>query len=376
MKFNWQRLLAVMYKEFIQMRRDRLTFAMIIAMPLLQLILFGYAINTNPRHLPTAVVSASLGSEVNAFIIGLENTKYFHITKHFTSPKEAKQALARGDVLFVVSITTDFHRKLARGLRPQILVEADGTDPIASGNALNTIPNLIASVFQFDRQGPLFDLQTPLPSVDAILQTKYNPEAITQYAIVPGLLGVILTMTMIMITSLAMTRERERGTMEVLLATPLRPLEVMIGKITPYIIVGYLQVTLILITSLWLFHVPIAGSVLLLYLCCLPFMAANLAVGLTFSSIAQNQLQAVQMAFFFFLPSVLLSGFMFPFDGMPYWAQCVGNILPLTHFLRIVRGIMLKGNTFLDIVPQLWPMALFFLGMIILGMKRFHRTLD
>lgn len=376
MSFCWQRLLAVMYKEFIQMRRDHLTFAMIIAMPLLQLILFGYAINTNPRHLPTAIVSASLSSEVNAFITGLENTKYFYITKHFTSAKKADQALARGDVLFVVSIPPDFQQKLVRGLRPQILVEADGTDPIASGNALNTIPNLITTVFQFNRQGPLFDLQAPLPSVDAVLHTKYNPEAITQYAIVPGLLGVILTMTMIMITSLAMTRERERGTMEVLLATPLRPLEVMIGKITPYIIVGYLQVTLILITSLWLFKVPIAGSVLLLYLCCLPFMAANLAVGLTFSSIAQNQLQAVQMAFFFFLPSVLLSGFMFPFDGMPYWAQCVGNILPLTHFLRIVRGIMLKGNTFLDIVPQLWPMALFFFGMIILGMKRFHRTLD
>jgi ABC-2 type transport system permease protein len=319
---------------------------MICIMPLLQLALFGYAINANPKHLPTALIVADHSVYTQAIISGFEHTDYFRITEYPKTLKEADNLLASGAVLFSITIPTDFSRKLVRGLHPQLLVEADGTDPIATANSTATLLPLVDSSLARYFQGPLSFLKTPAPPIDVVVHTKYNPERITQYSIIPGLLGIILTMTMVMITSSAITREYERGTTESLLATPVRPLEVMIGKIVPYIIVGYIQASVILIASFFLFSVPIVGSALLLYFCILPFIAANLTVGLTFSSISKNQLQSVQMAFFFFLPNILLSGFMFPFDGMPLWARCVGDALPLTHFLRIIRGIMLKGNDF------------------------------
>src|SRR3990167_1606086 len=339
--FSWTRCFAVMIKEFTQMGRDRLTFAMMIGVPLIQLILFGYAINTNPRHLPTAIVMGDHSAFTQEFTRGLENTDYFQITQRPQPVTAAENMLATGKVLFVVSIPPDFTRQLIRGQHPQILVQADATDPVASVNAMGALGPLVENVFNPLFKGNLEHLLTQPIAVDLVTQPKYNPENITQYNIVPGLLGVVLTMTMILITSLAITRERERGTMESLLATPVRPLEVMIGKITPYIIVGYIQVLLIVLAARYLFHVPIEGSITLLLVCALPFIAANLSIGLTFSSLAKNQLQAVQMAFFFFLPSILISGFAFPFYGMPEWAQWLGRMLPLTYFLRICRGILL-----------------------------------
>ncbi len=374
--FSFQRLVAMIVKEFIQMRRDRLTFAMMIGIPVMQLILFGFAINTNPRHLPTAVLAEDHSPYTRAFIQGLKNTDYFKISHEVSSEREAARLLAANEVLFLISIPTDFTYRLIRHEHPSILLEADATDSVAVGNAISAVQIMAQHVLDQTIKGRVHYLINAPLSYNVIIHAKYNPESNTQYNIVPALMGVVLTMTMVLITSLAITRERERGTMENLLATPLQPLEVMLGKITPYIMVGYLQVLLILALAHWLFFVPIFGSVVLLLIAVLPFILANLAVGLTFSSIAKNQLQAMQMAFFFFLPSILLSGFLFPFRGMPDWAQYLGQILPLTHFLRIVRGILLKGNGLAEIWPDVWPIGVFMLVILIIGLKRYRRTLD
>lgn len=374
--FSWRRLFAVIMKEFIQMRRDRLTFAMMIGIPIIQLTLFGFAINTNPKHLPTGVLAADNSEYVRAFVQGLVNTDYFQITRDVKDDKEGERMLAAGEVLFLVTIPSDFTRRLIRKENPAILVEADATDPVATSNALAAIDETARSIFNRNLVGPLSYLADTPANYQVIIHSLYNPERNTQYNIVPGLIGVVLTMTMVMITSLAITRERERGTMENLLATPAQPIEVILGKIVPYIVVGYVQITLIVIAAYLLFKIPIAGNIILLFFAVLPFIAANLSVGLTFSSIAQNQLQAMQMAFFYFLPSILLSGFIFPFRGMPVWAQHLGQILPLTHFLRIVRGIILKGNTLELIWPDLWPIIVFTIVALFIGIKRYRRTLD
>jgi ABC-2 type transport system permease protein len=375
-EFNWRRFWAVVAKEFIQMRRDRLTFAMMIGIPLVQLILFGYAINSDPKHLPTAVYSADNSVFSRTIVWGLYNSSYFDIVREARNEAEIQRLLAQGTVQFTVDIPVDFSRKLLRGERPDLLLEADATDPSAVGYAIAAINLLTTTVLDRDLTGPLAKLRGTPPPINLVVHQHYNPENITQYNIVPGLMGVMLTMTMIIITALAITRERERGTMENLLSTPARPGEVMIGKIVPYITVGYIQVFLILLASKFLFDVPIVGSVSLLLVLTFLFIVANLAVGITFSTIAKNQLQAVQMAFFFFLPSLLLSGYMFPFRGMPGWAQDIGEVLPLTHFLRVVRGILLKGNGFVEIAPDLWPIALFLVVMLAIGIKRYRQTLD
>ncbi|MGA2181190.1 MAG: ABC transporter permease [Verrucomicrobiota bacterium] len=375
-EFNWRRFWTIVGKEFIQMRRDRLTFAMMIGIPLVQLILFGYAINSDPKHLPTAVYSADNSVFSRTIVWGLRNSSYFDIVREARNEAEIQRLLAQGTVQFTVDIPVDFSRKLLRGERPDLLLEADATDPSAVGYAIAAINLLTTTVLDRDLTGPLAKLRGMPPPVNLVVHQHYNPENITQYNIVPGLMGVMLTMTMIIITALAITRERERGTMENLLSTPARPGEVMIGKIVPYITVGYIQVFLILLASKFLFNVPVVGSVSLLLVLTFLFIVANLAVGITFSTIAKNQLQAVQMAFFFFLPSLLLSGYMFPFRGMPGWAQDIGEILPLTHFLRIVRGILLKGNGFVEIAPDLWPIALFLVVMLAIGIKRYRQTLD
>jgi ABC-2 type transport system permease protein len=374
--FSWRRFVAVLRKEFVQMRRDRLTFAMIAGIPILQLVLFGYAINTDPKRLPTAVVSADESVFSRSLVWGLQNTGYFQVSRRLASEAEADRLLELGIVQFVVHIPVDFSRKLIRGERPALLVEADATDPAATSNAVNALIALSETVLERDLTGSLQALKNAPPPFELRVQRRYNPEGITQYNIVPGLMGVILTMTMVMMTALAVTRERERGTMENLLATPVRPSEVMAGKIVPYIIVGYLQVTLILIAAKLLFAVPMLGSLALLSACLIVFIAANLSVGFTFSTLAKNQLQAMQMTFFFFLPSLLLSGFMFPFRGMPVWAQALGEVFPLTHFLRIVRGILLKGNSVAEILPELWPIALFLLLAAAVALKRYRETLD
>ncbi|MBI5750607.1 MAG: ABC transporter permease [Hydrogenophilales bacterium] len=375
-RFSWSSFVAIVVKEFIQMRRDRLTFAMMVGIPMIQLALFGFAINSDPRHLPTAVINADQSEFSRSFLAALKNSGYFELTRVVQSEAEANRLLDAGEVQFVVTLPAQFSRDLLRGERPALLVEADATDPSATGNAIAALNELARSAFAHDLKGSAQVAAGGASAIDLIIHRRYNPEGITQHNIVPGLMGVILTMTMIMMTGLAMTRERERGTMEHLLAMPVHPLEVMLGKIVPYILVGYIQVILILAASTFIFKVPIQGSLLLLLLCVLLFIAANLSVGIMFSTIARNQMQAMQMTFFFFLPSMLISGFMFPFRGMPVWAQRVGEILPLTHFLRLVRGIMLKGNGVLETLPHLWPLALFMLVVIALGLKRFKRTLD
>jgi len=358
------------------MRRDRVTFAMMVGIPMVQLILFGYAINSNPKHLPTAVYAADNSPFSRTLIWGLRNSSYFDITCEAHSAAEIQDWLAQGKVQFAVTVPVDFSRRLLRGEKPDLLLEADATDPSAVGFATAAVNQLATSVVNRDLTGPLTALRASAPPFNLVTHPHYNPESITQYNIVPGLIGVMLTMTMIIITGLAITRERERGTMENLLSTPVHPGEVIIGKIVPYIMVGYVQMALVLLAAKFLFHVPFIGSVPLLVALTFLFIVANLAVGITFSTIAKNQLQAVQMAFFFFLPSLLLSGYMFPFRGMPGWAQNIGECLPLTHFLRIVRGILLKGNGLAQTLPDLWAIALFVLIMLTIGIKRYRQTLD
>jgi ABC-2 type transport system permease protein len=375
-RFSGKRFWAVVMKEFMQMRRDRLTFAMMVGLPLIQIILFGYAINFDPKHLPTAVLSADNSIFARTFIRSLENSGYFQVLFEPRTEAEVEYLLASGDVQFVVTIPENFARKLIRGERPVLLMEADATDPIATANAIATLNTLSFTALNRDLHGSLEHLQGKNPPFELRVHRRYNPEGITAYHIVPGLTGVILTITMVMMTGLAITRERERGTMENLLATPVRPFEVITGKIIPYIIVGYIQVALIML-ALWLiFGVPIQGSLVLLSASVLLFIIANLMVGITFSTLAKNQLQAMQMTFFFFLPSLLLSGFMFPFRGMPEWAQYLGELFPLTHFLRIVRGILLKGNALPEILPELWPLALFLAVAATIALIRYKETLD
>ncbi len=374
--FSIARFWAVLTKEFVQMRRDRLTFAMMIGVPIMQLILFGFAINADPKALPTAVLAADNSVYSRTLIRAIENSGYFRVVRELTSEAEAERALALGTVQFVVTIPENFARKLERGERPVLLVEADATDPAATSNALAALLTINQAALSRDLDGVLQNLQYQPPAFELRVQRRYNPEGITQYNIVPGLLGVVLTMTMVMMTSLSVTRENERGTMENLLATPVRPGEVMVGKIVPYIIVGYIQVSVILIAARLLFAVPMLGSLALLSVVLVLFIAANLAIGYTFSTLAKNQMQAMQMTFFFFLPSMLLSGFMFPFRGMPQWAQWLGEVLPLTHFLRIVRGILLKGNGVAEIFPNVWPIALFLLIAGTIALSRYRETLD
>jgi ABC-2 type transport system permease protein len=373
--FSWSRWIGIIVKEFIQLKRDRLTFGMIIGIPVLQLILFGYAINSDPKALPTAVLSADTSQYSRTLLSAMQTSGYFRIHAFVRDEDEMDDLLARGRVQFAVTIPENFGRKLVRGERPVLLVEADASDPSAVGNAVAALNQVVLSLNR-DLGGPLADLRPTAAPVDVRVHRRYNPEAVTAYNIVPGLLGTILTMTMVLMTGLAMTRERERGTFENLLSTPALPIEVMTGKIVPYILIGLIQVSLIIFFALTLFRVPMQGNPFLLYFVVLIFIAANLALGITFSSIAKNQLQAMQMTFFFFLPSMLLSGFMFPFRGMPEWAQWIGSLLPLTHFLVLVRGIMLKGNDLVDLVPQIWPIVAFMTVVILVGLGFYKRTLD
>ncbi|NDY57172.1 ABC transporter permease [Desulfovibrio sulfodismutans] len=374
--FSASRFAAMVAKEFVQMRRDRVTFGMMVGIPLLQLILFGYAINSDPKHLPTAVLDNDRSIFSRTVLSAMKNSQYFEFTQEIDGEARADELLRLGQVQFVVTIPPDFGRDLVRGKRPVLLLEADATDPSATSNAAASMQQIVRGTINRDLTGPLAMLQARDGPVELRFHPRYNPEAITQFNIVPGLMGVVLTMTLVIITSLAITRERERGTMENLLITPVRPLEVLLGKLVPYILVGYLQMGLIVVAAKYLFQVPFLGSLPLLFAVSFLFIAANLGVGITFSTVAQNQLQAVQMSFFFFLPSILLSGFMFPFQGMPEWARYIGSVLPLTHFLRIVRGVVLKGNGLADIAPHLWPIALFLVVSLGIGVKRYRQTLD
>jgi ABC-2 type transport system permease protein len=374
--FSAVRWWSIVLKEFTQLRRDRLTFAMIVGIPVLQMALFGYAINTNPKHLDTAIISADNTDMTRSFIAALQNSSYFKVVEELPNEAAGREALARGQLLFVVNIPAGFTRQVLRHERPSLLIEADATDPTATESALAALNGIVQAVVQREMTGPLASLQPSPAPFSVVVHQLYNPDNITQYNVVPGLMGVVLTLTMVMMTGLAITRERERGTMENLLAMPSTPVEVMTGKLIPYIGIGLIQASIILLAARFVFEVPFFGSLGAVYLSALLFIAANLTVGITFSSLAQNQLQAVQLAIFYFLPNILLSGFMFPFKGMPMWAQTIGNLLPLTYFNRLIRGILLKGNGWADSWPSVWPMMVFTLALMAVAVATYRRTLD
>jgi ABC-2 type transport system permease protein len=368
----WRRTWAMLIKEFIQLKRDRVSFAMIIMIPLMQLVLFGYAINSNPRYLPTAVLLQEQTDLSRSILRALENSRYFSITHQVHDAAEFDRLLASGKVLFAVEIPVNFERAVRRGDRPALLVAADATDPVAAGSAISALSGLIQTALQHDRAVP----DAAAPPFEIRIHARYNPAAETSLNIVPGLVGTILTMTMLIFTALSVTREIERGTMESLLSMPITPIEIMLGKIVPYIMVGFIQAAMIIGLGIGLFGVPLLGSLALLAALSTLFITANLSIGYTFSTIAQNQLQAVQMSLMFFLPNILLSGFMFPFAGMPLWAQWIGEALPLTHYLRIVRAIMLKGATMAELRYDTLALAGLMLVAMTIAVTRFRRTLD
>ncbi|HTI68188.1 MAG TPA: ABC transporter permease [Caulobacteraceae bacterium] len=377
--FSPLRVLAVLAKEFTQLRRDRLTYAMILVMPIVQLMLFGYAINNDPRHLPTAVLVQDQGAFSRSILSGLHNSGYFDLSRVARSPAELDRLMASGEVQFAVTIPGDFTRRVVRGDKAQLLVEADATDPAATGGALAALASLPAEALRHDLTGALGPRQDARPPFEVVVHRRYNPEIVTAYNIVPGLLGVILSMTLVMMTSLGVTRERERGTMESLLATPVRPIEVMVGKLAPYVVVGVIQTLVVLTLARALFQVPMAetvGSWGTLATGIMLFIVGSLALGFLISTAARTQLQAMQLSFFYIMPSILLSGFAFPFRGMPGWAQALGSCLPVTHFLRVVRGALLKGVGFAELVPSLAALAVFVVAVATLAMLRYRTTLD
>jgi ABC-2 type transport system permease protein len=374
--FSAARWWSVVRKEFLQLRRDRITFAMIILLPIIQLTLFGYAINSDPKHLLTGLLVQDQSEFTRTYVEGMKASTYFDVVGEFPDEQAARTALARGKVQFVLTIPPDFTRQLLRGERPALLLEADATDPSATGNAIGAALQLPQSVATKDLSGALAGLAGGTPPFEVRVHSLYNPEGITQYFIVPGLMGVILTMTLVLMTGLAITRERERGTMENLLAMPLRPLEVLSGKIVPYVVIGLIQISIILAAARIMFHVPFEGNLITFYCAALFFIAANLTVGISLSSLAQNQLQAMQLTMFYFLPNILLSGFMFPFQGMPVWARFIGEALPLTHFNRLVRGILLKGNGWPDLWTDVWPIVLFIVLAMFIALRFYRKTLD
>ena len=367
---------AVMAKEFIQVTRDRLTYAMILAMPIIQLLLFGYAINDAPRNLPTIVLDLDQSAFSRSVLGAMESSGYFDIDQVARSQGDLDRALARGEAQFAVLIPADFTRRVVRGDEATLLVEADAADPSATSGALAALQGLPAQALARELTGPLARSPAPGAPFEVVVHRRYNPENITAYNIVPGLLGVILSMTLVMMTSLGMARERERGTMESLLATPARPLEVMIGKLAPYVLVGAIQAAVFLVLARLLFQVPMAGGWGALILGLSLFIMGSLALGFLISTVSKTQLQAMQMSFFYILPSVLLSGFMFPFRGMPDWAQWIGTAIPVTHFLRVVRGSLLKGVGVADAWPSLLALTVFVVAVGALAMARYRTTLD
>jgi ABC-2 type transport system permease protein len=372
------RILAILAKEFTQLVRDRLTYAMIIGIPVIQLLLFGYAINSDPKHLPTAVYVQDQGQFARSILGALRNSDYFDLRYSVRSPAEAHQLIERGAVQFAITIPGDFTRRVVRQDKPQILVEADASDPAATSGAAAALAQLPQYALMHDLKGPLATAAAPSTTkpFEVVVQRRYNPESITAYNIVPGLVATILTLTLVMMTALAMTREVERGTMETLLSTPVRPIEVMIGKLTPYVMVGVIQATIIISMARLLFGVPLAGGWAALLLGLLLFIIGSLSLGFLVSTVARNQLQAMQMTFFYFLPSILLSGFLFPFRGMPQWAQWIGTAVPVTHMLRVIRGSMLKGVGIAEAAPSLGALALFVLIVASIAVMQYRTTLD
>lgn len=370
------RIWAVLIKEFIQLRRDKVTLRMIIGIPIMQLLLFGYAVNSDPRNLPTALLIQDNGIVTRNIISGLKNSDYFEFTNEIESINQAKDLLQRGLVTFVITIPEDFSRKLIRGNNPTLLIEADATDPIAISGALAAVNKIVERAITKDSYGAINLTNNNENPYEIRIHRLYNPEGLSRFNIVPGLIAIVLTITCLTMTAVSLTRERERGTMENLLSMPVKPIEVMLGKITPYIAIGYIQAAIIILAAYFLFKVPIIGNLWLLALGLLIFITCNLALGFSLSTMAENQMQAMQASVFMLLPSILLSGFMFPFRGMPEWAQYLGSILPSTYFIRLVRGVMLKGSDFYEIWPHIWPLCIFMVVITMITMKVYRRTLD
>ena len=374
--FSLGRLLALLKKEVIQMRRDRITFAMMLGIPLIQLMLFGFAINSDPKGLPAALVAPTEDRFTRAIVSALELTGYYRFDHPHASAAEAEALITRGEVSFVVTIPSDFGRRVMRGDKPQILIEADATDPSVASGAISTLGTVAAEALLRETGAEAQAVEAAAAKMQVVVHRRYNPEGITQYNIVPGLLGVILQMTMVMMTAMALTREVERGTMENLLSMPATPVEIMLGKVLPYLGVGAVQVAVVLIASKLIFSVPFMGAMWLLLLGVFIFVSSLVILGYLISTASRTQMQAMQLTFFFFLPSLLLSGFMFPYRGMPGWAQALGEIFPLTHFLRLIRAVMLKGADYAGVAQPMAALALFVILYAVLALLRFRRTLD
>jgi ABC-2 type transport system permease protein len=370
---SFKRLYALLRKEWIQVTRDAITVRFIVALPMMQLFLFGYAINTNPQHLPTGLLAVEHSKYERTIIAALRNSGYYDI-RTLTSEADAEQALVQGDVMFVIAFPPNFDRSVDRGERPSVLIDADATDPSAIGNATAALATIATAL---DRDLPPVMRTTPAaPAFQFVIHARYNPEQLTVLNIVPGLICIVLMMSTLFMTTLSITKERERGTMENLLVMPVRPIEVMVAKMVPYVFIGYIQVVLILIASAVFFQLPLRGSLITLLMALGLFIACNLALGITFSTVSANQMQAIQFAQFMLLPSFMLSGFMFPFRGMPAWAQAIGEIFPTTHAMRIVRGVLLKGNNTPDILPELWPIAVFMVAVVAIAVWCYRETLE
>jgi ABC-2 type transport system permease protein len=374
--FSIQRVVAVLIKEFIQLTRDRLTYAMLLGVPIVQLLLFGYAINNDPHHLPTAVLVQENSPFARSILSAIRNSGYFDVTIPVRSEAELDTLIERGEVQFAITVPGDFTRRVVRNDKAQILVEADATDPAATGSAIAALSALPAEALRHELTGALSDRGNAAKPFDVVIHRRYNPDNISAYNIVPGLLGVVLSLTLVMMTSLGVTREQERGTMESLLATPVQPLEVMIGKLAPYVVVGLIQTVIILILARVLFSVPMSGGWIGLSIAVILFIIGSLALGFLISTVARTQLQAMQLSFFYMLPSILLSGFMFPFRGMPIWTQEIGTLIPVTHFIRVVRGALLKGQGLDDMAPSLLALAIFVCVISAIALARYRTTLD
>lgn len=376
MSFSPTRFGAVLFKEFVQMRRDRITFTMMVGVPIMQLLLFGFAINSDPKHLPTLVEMADQGPVTRALLMGMKTSDYFDFEGIVTSQTEGDRALRDGSASFVVVIPPGFERDVVRGLAPEILLSADASDPAAAGSAVAAMSGIVNTAVRQTLTGTLRYAAGAPPPFSVTVHKQYNPEGKTSTNIVPGLLGIILSMTMVMITAVAIVRETERGTMEALIATPVRPLEVMLGKITPYVLVGYIQTLVFLVAARFLFDVPFIGSPFAFFIGFNLYIVVNLALGFLISTVAKSQMQAMQISFFTLLPSILLSGFMFPFAGMPGWAQAIGSAIPATHFLRLTRKVMLKGAELADIANDLFAISVIMLVIVAVALKRYRQTLD
>jgi ABC-2 type transport system permease protein len=374
------RMFAIAWKETIQARRDRLTMAMMVGIPIIQLLLFGYAINTDVRNIATVVYDQDYSAESRGFVRRMEATGFYDIVGHVDSYEEIGIALRSREAMVALIVPPRFGAEVEAGRTAQLQLVVDGSDPQVVASATDTAMSLASarsstlSIERLQRLGQPVSAPTRVIALEPA--TWYNPDLRTAVFIVPGLVGVILTMTLVMFTAMAIARERERGTLEQLIVSPIKSAELTVGKILPYIAVGYLQMTLILVVGSWVFDVPIVGSIPLLYLLSVFFIAASLAVGLFFSTLATTQQQAMQMSFFFLLPNILLSGFMFPWEAMPAPARWLSTVLPLTHYLRVIRGIVLKGASMSELTAELAWLAGLTLLLIVVVSMRFQKKLD